>query len=270
MEVIFWFMKYRSVLLNLLFVCYIAFLQPSLLERLQATRGYSIPDPLIGSVLLILPLVEFAAIRLKLPVFACGFKSRFPSFKHLFQNSRLHLFAGVGGTLSLAFGMSVAVVFAVAAIKVLDILNLATFLVAGFGAAAFKAWTVMLLWYGASFGELGLRAPKQVSLELMLRDLLGDALLLVYSAVGYTVLWEAGPFFSGASWGHSFYVSFFPGTTWGDDLFALLYFLSIYIVLRSIYLLQDVFLETSRTVKLGSFLSFALVLVMAMLSVPQR
>jgi hypothetical protein len=99
---------------------------------------------------------------------------------------------------------------------------------------------------------------------------LGDALLLVYSAVGYTVLWEAAPFFSGASWGHSFYVSFFPGTTWGDDLFALFYFLSIYIVLRSIYLLQDVFLETSRTVKLGSFLSFVLVLMMAMLSVPQR
>jgi hypothetical protein len=138
MRVIFWLTKYRSIFLNLLFACYLALLQPGLLERLQATQGYSIPDPLVGSVLLILPLVEFAGIRLKLPVFAYGFKSRFPSFRHLFQNSRLRLFAGIGGTLSLAFGMSVAVVFAVAAIKVLDIADLAAFLVVGFGAAAFN------------------------------------------------------------------------------------------------------------------------------------
>lgn len=270
MKAIHWSLEYRSLLLNLLFGGYLLFLRPSLLQRLGATRGYSIPDPFIGSLLLLLPFFELAGIYLKRPVFAYYFKLRFPDYRSLFQNSRIHILAVVGGSLSLFFGMLLTIVLTLVVLEMLGaVISPGPFLFVAFVAIIFKAWSVGMLWYGASFGEIGIKAPKQISTELVLRDLLGDMLLLLYAAVGYTALWDANPFFSESARGNRFFESFFPGTAWGNDLFAALYFLSVYIFLRGIYLVQDVFLG-NRTVRLWSFLSFVVLLVIAMLSVPQR
>jgi hypothetical protein len=270
MRVVYWGLEYRNVLLNLLFGGYLPFLQPILVCRLEATHGYSIPDPLIGSMLLMLPLLELAGIYLKRPLLAYHFAMRFPGNKNLFKDSRLQILAAVFMSFSLLFGMSLLAVFTFAALKMLGIVSPAMLCLPVFPVVMFRGCFIMMLWYGASFGEIAMEAPKQISMRLAWRDLLGDILLLFYATIGYTVSWDAGPFFQESALGNFFFVDFFPGTTWGDDFFALLYLLAVYILLRGVYLIQDVFLETNRTARLWAFLSFAAVLVIAMTSVPQR
>jgi hypothetical protein len=104
--------------------------------------------------------------------------------------------------------------------------------------------------------------PERLTLGAMLRDLLGDLLLLVFSAVGYTVLWDAVIPPVTVGWG--------PGAVLEAYFGPLMYFLVLYPLLRSIYLFQDLFLEKDLRAKVGSWLGFALVLVTALPSVPRR
>lgn len=270
MRAVYWVLEYRNLLLNLLFGGYLLFLQPVLLRRLEATHGYSIPDPLIGSILLMLPLIELAGVYLKRPVFAFRFATCFPDNRSLLQNSRLRILAIVFTFFSQLFDMSLSAVFAFAALKMLGITSQAMLCLPVFPVIMFRGLFVGMMWYSAIFGEIAMKAPKQIDMRLAWHDLLGDVLLLFYAAIGYTVLWDANPFFQQSSLGNFFFVDFFPGTTWGDDLFALLYLLAIYLVLRSVYLVQEVFLGTSRTARYQSLFSFVILLVIAMTSTPQR
>ena len=68
MKFIFWLLKNRTIPLNILFAGYFVFLQPLLLQRLQATGGYRSFDPLVGGMLILLQLVGLAGVCLKLPV----------------------------------------------------------------------------------------------------------------------------------------------------------------------------------------------------------
>jgi hypothetical protein len=270
MRAIYWGLKNRTILLNLLFGGYLLFLQPIFLRRLETTHGYSIPDPLIGSILLMLPLIELAGVYLKRPVFAFRFAKRFPDSRSLFQDSRLQVLAMMFMFFSLLFGMSLSAVFTFAALKMLGVISPAMLCLPLFPVMMFRAYFVMMLWYGTSFGEIAMKAPKQISMRLAWRDLLSDVLLLFYAAIGYTALWDANPFLQESALGNFFFIDFLPGTSWGDDFFALLYLLAVYIVLRSVYLVQDVFLEKSRTARLWSFLSFVAVLLIAIISIPQK
>lgn len=267
MKIIDWGLKSRAVLLNLLFGAYLLFLHPILLRRLAATQGYSTPDPLIGTMLLLLPLTELAGVYLKRPLFAYRFAKRFPDDRSIFQHPRLQTVTIVFSFFSLLFGMALSAIFTFAALNTLGITSPAMLCLPIFPVVILRGSFIGMIWYGAGLGGVAVKAPRRISKGLRWRDLLGDVLLLCYGAVGYTALWEANPFFRSSAWGHFFFEDLFPGTTWGDDLFALLYLVAVYIVLRSVYLVQDIFLETRPAAKLWSWLTFVAALVIAMISI---
>ncbi len=275
MKFIFWLLQNRTIPLNILFAGYLVFLQPLLLQRLQATGGYQSFDPLVGGMLIVLQLVELAGVFLKLPV--ATYLSHHHFNNKLMKNPNLAA-AAIGCILfPWIFHLLIAVFLGSLALDVLipsestrDLAAVIGIFVIIFKETAFIALNNPVIGTANPTQPVppnnplltartapGLfTPPEQITLSLALRDLLGDLLLLLYSAGCYTVLWDANPFFTGSAW--------------GLDLFALIYFVIVYISIRSIYFMQDIFLEGSRAAKLGSLFSFLIVLIVSMLSVPWR
>ncbi len=243
---------YRTLLLNLIFAAYLVFLQPTVLQRLEATKGYRSADPLMGVLLLALPLLEVGGVYLKHPASAYYF--------HHCTAKRLRDDPMVGGVgvgiflcaVILHLGMSVflaIMAFQVLGVRtgeggaLLPLIGLTGFIFL----VIFKEVLFMVLWYNPFGGSTD--PPAQLTPKLLLRDGLGDLLLLIFSAVGYTALWDA--------------------TISPDDagVGAGVLFLFIYPLLRSIYLFQEIFLEKDRWAKVWSWMSFVFVLAAAMASV---
>jgi hypothetical protein len=62
------FMRFRGILFNLLFLAYLALLQPLVLRRLDAVLERGAVDPLLGVLLLVVPWLELAGMYFKAPV----------------------------------------------------------------------------------------------------------------------------------------------------------------------------------------------------------
>lgn len=280
---------YRTLLLNLLFVGYLVFLHPLLLQRVQATDDFRFADPFLGGLLLSLQLFELAGVYLKHPASVYYFHhypARGPA-----QGSTLQQLGVAGFVLAVVLHLALSSLLALLAAHLLGvpmgddagflpglalvtlvfvvIAKEAVFIVAWYNPFAGTAVSLQQRPPGDAITTLApltlggpLVVPERLTLGAMLRDLLGDLLLLVFSAVGYTVLWDAVIPPVTVGWG--------PGAVLEAYFGPLVYFLVLYPLLRSIYLFQDLFLEKDLRAKVGSWLGFALVLVTALLSVPRR
>ncbi len=275
MKIINWILKYRSIPLNLLFAAYLLLIQPLVLHRLTQTAGYTRTDLLVGWGLLTLQLMELVGAALKLPVSSYYYRNYFS--KKLMTNPTLGS-ASVGCLLfPWIFHMLIAIFLGFIATDVLIAdqeirgwVNVGMVFALIIKETAFIALNNPMIGTGdpadqtAKNSPLSLarmsrglfKAPAYITLGLAIRDLIGDMMLLAYAAFGFTVLWDANPFFTGSAW--------------GLDLFALIYFFIVYVSLRGIYFMQDVFLDGSRWQKIGSVLSFLLVLAASMLTLPWR
>ncbi len=275
MKLIFSIMKYRSIPLNLLFAGYLIFAQPIVIRRLSQTEGFTVLDPFIGWSMFGLQIIELFAVYLKLPVSAFYFKYHFN--QKIIQN-RVLSDASVGCLLfPWIFHMLVAIVLGLLALNTVigdstarDIWMVVLVFLIIIKESVFMALNNPLLGTGdpqkplpgdhplfiARMSRGIFTTPAQITPGLALRDLLGDLLLLVYLAVTYTILWDANPFFTGSAW--------------GMDWFALMYFLILNMSLRSIYFMQDIFLDGSWRQKLVILASFLVALSVSMLTLPWR
>ncbi len=202
------FFRYRPILLNGLFIAYLIWVQPQLMERLNASqdgRG----DWLLGGLLLAVPLLEVLGILLKQPVSAY-FSLHYPR-----QGSSTYLIlvfvlaailrlalgpflmmvafqVGGGkptGQLSDGLQMLMALMVLIAIIKEAVVIALAfpkESVVVGKKAPQSSSLPLERWLEKVFFG----RAPEQIDLKAALRDLLGDLLLLAFSALVYTTMWE--------------------------------------------------------------------------------
>jgi hypothetical protein len=275
MNILNWILKYRSIPLNLLFAAYLIFLQPIVVQRLQQTRSYTRIDPLVGYLLIALQLMELIGAALKLPMSSYLYLHR---FNRKIMNSPTWGSASVGCLLfPWIFHLLIAVILGFFALDMLvsdqssrGWLGVAMVFLVIFKETAFIALNNPVIGTGdpsnppsrnnplhlARTSRGLFTPPKQISIGLAICDLLGDLMLLAYGVVGFTVLWDANPFFTGSAW--------------GLDLFAFIYFFVIYVSLRGIYFMQDVFLESSRMQKIASLLSFCVVLIVSMRTLPWR
>jgi hypothetical protein len=265
--------KARPVLLNLLFIAYLWLLQPGLVARLNASqdgRG----DWAMGGLLLVIPLLEIAGILLKRPVRAY-FSRHYPrqdgsnfliaayiltAIFHLSLGAFLLIVAfQVGGgmpTGSLPGSLQclmLVLLFVTIAKEGLVIATSYPVESKPFGAGAFPESRSAL--NDALMRFLTVRAPEQITLKIFLVDLLGDLLLLAFSAVVYTALWEFGTQGSQVS----------PGQAgFADYLGLTFYFLLVFLPLRMVSLMDEM---ASRAQRILSAASLAAVWLAAMLQV---
>lgn len=268
--------KARPVLLNLLFIAYLWLLQPGLVARLNASqdgRG----DWAMGGLLLVIPLLEIAGILLKRPVRAY-FSRHYPrqdgsnfliaayiltAIFHLSLGAFLLIVAfQVGGgmpTGSLPGSLQclmLVLLFVTIAKEGLVIATSYPVESKPFGAGAFPESRSAL--NDALMRFLTVRAPEQITLKIFLVDLLGDLLLLAFSAVVYTALWEFGTQGSQVS----------PGQAgFADYLGLTFYFLLVFLPLRMVSLMDEMAIQASRAQRILSAASLAAVWLVAMLQV---
>lgn len=261
----------RPILLNGLFIAYLIWGQPQLMERLNASqdgRG----DWQLGGLLLIVPLVEIIGIRLKRQVSAY-FAWRYPRqgtsvyLEFVFCLTaifRLTLFFfylivafQVGG--GKPFGLlseglqwlMVVMVFVIGFIETLAIV------------LAFPLNHVKINGKPPPGSNLPLerwlqkvfygRTPEQIDLKIALLGLLGDLLMLVFSAVVYTVMWD--------------FVTQGNGTKMeaGDYLGLTIFFLLVFLPLRMTGLVDEMTTQTGKWQRVISVVSLAAVWLAEML-----
>jgi len=202
------FFRFRPVLLNGLFIAYLIWGQPRLMERLNASQNGRGDWPL-GGLLLAVPLLEVLGILLKQPVSAY-FALHYPR-----QGNSTYLILVY--VLTAVFRLALGPFFMIVAFQVgggkpigqlsdgLQMLMALMVLI-----AIFKETAVIALAFpkeGMIIGEKATqssnlplerwlekvffgRPPEQIDLKAALRDLLGDLLLLAFLALVYTAMWE--------------------------------------------------------------------------------
>lgn len=248
-----------------MYAVYLWQLQPVVLQRLDATLGFQGTDILLGSILLGLPLLELVGVYLKNPVSAYYAKHYFS--KHIEENPKYSSLGVAVFILAAILHLGMAVALLIIAFQALGMrtgddaalwLQL-VFIIVLFVTIAKEAFFI-ILWLNP-FGGATI-PPPQISTQLACRDLLGDVLLQIFAAIGYTVLWDAllAPI----------YLSARTGVVIGQYIALVFHFLLIYPLLRSIYLFQEFYLENSRTARIWSLLAFVGTLVVAMVTVTRR
>ena len=265
--------KARPVALNLLFIGYLWFLHPGFMERINASqdgRG----DWTLGWLLLAAPLLEIAGIWLKRPV-SVYFARHYPSKGESTSLMVAFLFSAI---FRLAMGVFVMLVaFQVgfggptgdmpAGLQCLMVLMVF--------AAIFKETFVILLAYPTEdkayrdlafppqheqFKRVLMRIfsahpPDEITLWVFLRDLLGDLLLLAFSAVVYTALWD---FVTQGAQIDAGFDGFL------DYLGLTFFFLLTYLPLRMVSLMNEMAIQTSKAQRVISMASLVAVWLTAM------
>ena len=263
----------RGVVFYLLFIGYLITLHPDLLNRL-ATASRSNPDPLLGWIFLLIPFLELIGFWLKLPYLP------HPTPQQVKKPS--------GGTILLK------VLLPILHVGMSAFLFIVGTQIAGLQPEGDAPWTWQLLYvigfFLILFKELGfltlfftfagvewtatqqyppdilflkrLRGSiREMRLRHLAEDTLGDALLLVFSSLGYTALWE----YVGMSSPLRTDVGFW------DYVFQLIG-LSVYLMivippLQAVYLLRDAIAPTTKIQNLWSGFQFTLTVVAAFLSI---
>jgi hypothetical protein len=267
------FLLFRAhpILLNGLFIAYLIWGQSRLMEQLNASQDGA-GDWQLGGLLLIVPLVEIIGIRLKHPVSAY-FAWRYPRqgtsdylvavfiltavFRLALGFFYLIVAFQVGGGKpvgQLSGGwqlLMVVMVFVIIIIETLAILlafPLNHVKVNGQPPPSsnlpLERWLQKVL-YG--------RTPEQIDLKIALLGLLGDLLMLVFSAVVYTAVWD-------------FYTQ---GNETGmeavDFLGLTIFFLWVFLPLRMTSLVDEMTTQTGKWQREISVVSLAAVWLAEML-----
>jgi hypothetical protein len=263
----------RGIFFQLLFIVYLITLHPDLLSRLsKASRSH--PDPLLGWSFLLIPFLELVGFWLKVP--------------YLPHDTRQQSQKRSSGTIILI------VLLPVLHVGMSAFLFIAGTQIAGLQPEGDAVWYWQLLYavgfFLVIFKELGFiamfltfagiewtanqqdppdilflrrlrKSVQQIRLRHLVEDALGDALLLVFSSLGYTALWE----YVGMSSPLNPYLGFWD---YAFQLIGLFIYLMIVVPpLQAVYLLQDAIVQTTTMRKLWSGLQFALTVVAAFLSI---
>jgi hypothetical protein len=252
---------------------YLITLHPDLLSRLsKASRSH--PDSLLGWSFLLIPFLELVGFWLKVP--------------YLPHDTRQQSQKRSSGTIILI------VLLPVLHVGMSAFLFIAGTQIAGLQPEGDAVWYWQLLYavgfFLVIFKELGFiamfltfagiewtanqqdppdilflrrlrKSVQQIRLRHLVEDALGDALLLVFSSLGYTALWE----YVGMSSPLNPYLGFWD---YAFQLIGLFIYLMIVVPpLQAVYLLQDAIVQTTTMRKLWSGLQFALTVVAAFLSI---
>jgi len=261
----------RPVLLNGLFIAYLIWGQPQLMERLNASqdgRG----DWQLGGLLLIVPLVEIIGIRLKRPVSAY-FAWRYPRqgtsvylvvvyiltavFRLALGFFYLTVAFQVGGGKpvgQLSDGWQLLMVVMVFVIIIIETLVIVMAFPLNHvninGQPPLSSNLPLERWLQKVFYG---RPPEQIDLKIALLGLLGDLLMLVFSAVVYTAGWD-------------FYTQ---GNETGmeavDFLGLTIFFLWVFLPLRMTSLVDEMTTQTGKWQREISVVSLAAVWLAEML-----
>ena len=270
----------RSIFFYLLFLGYLAYVHPWLIERISVTDGGQI-DRMLGWFLLALLCLELWGFWLKHPIMVyyarqypaaglddkqflqanasgCQFRllvTIFVPILHMVMACFLYIAAtqigglDPGGSAPAWQQLLYVGGFFIVLIKETGMIGL---FYSPFGLRGPSNDTYPTLgWHGLTNGEY----PSEIRLEHLLRDTLGDFILLVFSAVAYAVLWDTVTLISPIRDG-----SFFEYLGLG------VYFLMAILPLQSIYLFQAVTIRQTRTHRIWMVVSFLILVIVAILS----
>ncbi len=279
-------LRFRFIWLNLLFVGYLWLLQPVALQRLSSSAHDSSPDWLMGGILLGIQAIEMIGLLLKRPVSAY-YARRYPDSSQpggCMESVKVSLFV-----FAPIFHMCAA---ALLTIVVLDLLKMTEryesavlwqcLPVPLFFVVLTKEafYTVLLL----GMGSTGL-APRQarpqskpqwverldrwlaspvvdqITLKDAVKDITGDLLLLIFTTLAYTALWEL--LTAGA-------LSRQGSERLAEYLGVSILFVVVYFTTRSVYLMQELSIQQSRAARILSWVSFLVTWLVALWSIPTR
>ncbi len=260
--------KARPVLLNLLFIVYLLVAQPGIMARLAVSQKHGGDWPL-AYLLMLIPLLEIMGIALKRPV-AAYFARYYPK-----TGGGAYLVAAY--LVMAIFHIGLAVFLVVVAFQVgggrptgdqPGATQMAMFGV-GFAILIKETFLVVLAYpadrplFGAPVfpnprnifervvGYLTAdQTPPQITLKVFLVDLLGSLLLLAFSAIAYTALWEF----------------FFTRSGQIDPLSKTIAFPFIYLPLSFVSFMEELAIEISPRQRIISLASTAAVWLFAVLA----
>lgn len=282
MKIVSQYFRYRFLLLNLIFGVYLIWLQPVVLERLDVAVNKDIPDFFLGGLLLGIQLIEIIGLMIKRPIHAYWAKM-YPSddlANGFWSNMNV-----VGLILSPILHMALSALLGIFAFDLLNtnsksqvpfILGICPVILVFIIIAKEAVFTVLVLSMGAqnslfkepaqSNAESFLRrlfdpAPlTEITLHDVFKDFLGDLMLLVFSGLTYTTCWEF--LIRNNAINPSSSEVFF------EYLGLSILFLLVFISNRIIYLVQEISTKQSRSARAISLLSFLLVWIIAMWTIP--
>jgi hypothetical protein len=286
MHLIFALQRSRFIWLNLLFTVYLWLLQPAVLQRLGASTQGNDPDWLMGGLLLGIQVIEMAGLLLKRPVGAF-YARRYPDSNApggWWENAKVALFVFIP-----IFHLSLAAFLAMIALGLLKmgggnetaaILQCLSVLLV-FAIITKEAFFVtLLLGIGLAGSALdhniptGAYAPwveranrwlappeiTQITQKDALKDMAGDLLLLAFSALAYTALWEFITADALRAQG--------SGRLWEYLGVSILFFM-VYFTTRSVYLMQELSIQQSRAARVFTGVSFLAIWLAVLWAIPR-
>jgi hypothetical protein len=285
MHLIFALQRSRFIWLNLLFAGYLWLLQPAVLQRLDASTQGNDPDWLMGGLLLGIQVIEMAGLLLKRPVGAF-YARRDPDsnapgkwdtlkvalfvFIPIFHLSLAAFLAMIAlGLLKMGGGSETAAILqCLSVLVVFAIITKEAFFVAlalgiGLAGSAFDHNTPTRApapWVERANRWLAPPEITQITQKDALKDMAGDLLLLAFSALAYTTLWEFGTADALRAQGSE--------RLWEYLGLSILFFM-VYFTTRSVYLMQELSLQQSRAARVFTGVSFLVVWLSALWAIPR-
>jgi hypothetical protein len=278
-------LQQRSIFFYLLFLGYLAFVNPYLMARLSTTASGHI-DVVLGWFLLILLFLELWGFWLKHPIMV--YYTRYsavdetPSKKFLSWLNDAIMLLGVIFFPIFRIGMGIFLYITATQIGGLDPgdgmpLWQALLFGAGFLIVIIKELGMIVLFFtpyglrGASndtyptlswHGRANGVYPSELEFSHLLRDALGDLVLLAFTAVAYTVLWD-GIGLTSPVQANSFkeYILAYLGLS--------LYFLMTMLPLRSVYLFQAITTPQTGYQRIWMVIRFSVLFLVAISSYPR-
>lgn len=273
----------------LLFLGYLAYVHPRLIKRLSGTGGGQI-DAVLGWFLLALLFLELLGFWLKHPIMVYYARQHPASDKttgkslgwvndsgcsisllvviflpilHLGMAFFLYMIAtqigglDPGGSAPVWQQLLYVAGFFIVMIKETGMIGL-FFSPYGIRGSSNNTYPT-LGWRGLTQGEY----PSKIQLEHLLRDILGDIILLAFSAIAYTVLWDFMGLNSPVYTSRGFWGNFFQYLGLG------FYFLIVIPPLQSVYLFQAVTTRQTKAQRIWTGVGFLLIILVAVLSFPR-
>lgn len=261
-------LKYRNIPLSLLFILYLFLVQPILIEHLAQIREYEQPNRTLGIFFLALQFVELLALYLKRPAIM---RYTLPDSKDFNKTGHILIFIFIP---ILHLGMAAFLYIIAAQIGGFQPSDNAPFwaqmvFVLGMFVIIAKEGLLLSTWFTPFDQKLRqkvtekIRLNPEMTLSMALLDFLGDILLLVFAALGYTALWgfiaSGSPISNGDFWHLA--MQYF-----GVLLF---YFMSV-IPLRGMYYMFFPFLNLNKRQVISEWIGLIASFIAAAASVPVR
>ena len=276
--------RFRFIWLNLLFVIYLWTLQPAVLQRLNASTRGEHPDWVMGGLLLGVQIFEMVGLLFKRPVSAF-YAWRYPDSKApggYRDNLKVVLFV-----FTPIFHLCLAAALTGVALGLLgsglsdkaaapwQCFSVLLFFAVITKEAFFVALLLGIGWAGSALdrtptqpGPLWIEhlnrwlyPPElaQITLQDAAKDIAGDLMLLAFAALAYTATWDL-------------ILADSLRRAYGADLLwaylgVSIFFFMIYFANRSIYLMQELSIQQSRSARIFSWVSLLVVWLSALWSI---